>query len=105
MREPVSVPAGTVISTFLPAGPSPEPADVELETARVRAGAARRSGCTAVRALASALATTAREAFEGPETAHLIVLFPLLGVADDGVRLGDLLEPLGRLRIVLIGVG
>src|SRR5690606_18720975 len=45
------------------------------------------------------------EATERAELAHLVVLLALLLVRQNRVRLADLLEPLGGLRIVPVRVG
>ena len=42
------------------------------------------------------------EAAERAEAAHVVVLLALLGVAEDLVRLGDLLEALGGLGVALV---
>ena len=44
-------------------------------------------------------------ALEGPQAAHLVVVLALVRIREHGVRLGDLLEALGRAGIVGIGVG
>ena len=49
-------------------------------------------------------AGAARPPVERAQAAHLVVLLPLLGVGEHAVRLGDLLEALGRLGVVGVGV-
>src|SRR6185503_2625450 len=69
-------------------------------TARTRATERRASGATL--RTTSAGATT--EATERTELAHLVVLFALVSIAQDLIRLRDLLEALGGLGIVRVFV-
>src|SRR5262249_32083293 len=65
-----------------------------------RSRAAARAG-TSPRAERRTVAKSA----EGTEPAHVIVLFALLGVTENVVRLGYFLESLCRLRVVRVRVG
>jgi hypothetical protein len=78
-------------------------ADVEVLHARARA--ATRTTARGVARPATTLLALAAESSECAKAAHLVVLLALLLIAQDVVRLGDLLESIGRLRIALVRIG
>src|SRR5206468_4749709 len=77
-----------------------QPADVEvLEIDRLRLSAPRARSASRPRAT-----KTPEPAVKCTEPTHLVVLLPLLRIAEDVVGLRDLLESLRRLGIALVRV-
>src|SRR6185503_11373177 len=81
---------------------STDAADVEVLEPEVLVARARATprACPGPRRTRSAATPRTTEPAERTEAAHVVVLFALLGVTQNRVRLGDFLEALRRLRVV-----
>jgi hypothetical protein len=91
-----------------PSPPIPPTSNCEKSTSGWRRRSRARAAGTRAAARGEAAgreAGAAAEAAERARAAHVVVLLALRLVAQDAVRLRDLLEPVGGLGIVLGGVG
>src|SRR5450432_395051 len=82
-----------------------EPAEAaNVEVFHARTGARVRAPAARIARARTALLALAAEAAERAEAAHVVVLFALLDVTQDVVRLGNFLEAIGGLRVALVRV-